>query len=121
MVLYCVQNALRGGENALLDHEIAYIHLRDSNPEYIRAFLHPQAMTIPANVINDNEIRPERTGPVFSVNDSGALHMRYTARTRSISWRDDELTRDATDCLSEFLAFRLTLYSACRSQSRVWD
>ena len=104
MVLYCVQNALRGGENALLDHEIAYIHLRDSNPEYIRAFLHPQAMTIPANIINNNEIRPERTGPVFSVNDSGALHMRYTARTRSISWRDDELTREATDCLSEFLA-----------------
>ena len=104
MVLYCVQNALRGGENALLDHEIAYIHLRDSNPEYIRAFLHPQAMTIPANIINNNEIRPARTGPVFSVNDSGALHMRYTARTRSISWRDDELTREATDCLSEFLA-----------------
>lgn len=104
MVLYCVQNALRGGENALLDHEIAYIHLRDSNPEYIRAFLHPQAMTIPANIINNNEIRPERTGPVFSVNDSGALHMRYTARTRSISWRDDELTREATECLSEFLA-----------------
>ena len=64
MVLYCVQNALKGGENALLDHEIAYIHLRDSNPEFIRAFLHPQTMTIPANVINGNEIRPERTGPV---------------------------------------------------------
>mgnify|MGYP000094098940 CR=1 FL=1 len=39
MVLYCVQDALKGGENALLDHEIAYIHLRDTNPEYIRAFL----------------------------------------------------------------------------------
>jgi len=104
MVLYCVQNALRGGENALLDHEIAYIHLRDSNPEFVRAFLHPQAMTIPANVINGNEIRPERSGPVFSVNDSGALHMRYTARARSISWRDDDRTREATACLSEFLA-----------------
>lgn len=104
MVLYCVQNALRGGENALLDHEIAYIHLRDSNPDFVRAFLHPQTMTVPANVINGNEIRPERSGPVFSVNDSGALHMRYTARARSISWRDDDLTREATACLSEFLA-----------------
>lgn len=104
MVLYCVQNALRGGENALLDHEIAYIHLRNSDPDYIRAFLHPQAMTVPANIINGNEIRPQRAGPVFSVNDNGALHMRYTARTRSIIWRDDVLTREATACLSEFLA-----------------
>ena len=103
MVLYCVQNALRGGENALLDHEIAYIHLRDKNPDFIRAFLHPQAMTIPANIINGKEIRPARSGPVFSINDNGALHMRYTARTRSIIWRDDELTREVTACLSEFL------------------
>lgn len=104
MVLYCVQDALRGGENALLDHEIAYIHLRDSNPDYIRAFLHPEAMIIPANVINGNEIRPDRAGPVFSVNDNGALHMRYTARTRSVVWRDDALTREATTCLTDFLA-----------------
>ncbi len=104
MVLYCVQDALQGGENALLDHEIAYIHLRDSNPDYIRAFLHPEAMMIPANVINGNVIRPDRAGPVFSVNDNGELHMRYTARTRSVVWRDDALTRKATACLTEFLA-----------------
>jgi len=104
MVLYCVQDALRGGANALLDHEIAYIHLRDSNPDYIRAFLHPQAMMIPANVINGNVIRPDRAGPVFSVNDNGELHMRYTARTRSVVWRDDALTKEATTCLTDFLA-----------------
>ena len=104
LVLYCVQNALRGGENALLDHEIAYIHLRDNNPDYIRALLHPQAMTIPANVINGREIRPDRSGPVFSIDTNGSLHMRYTARTRSVIWRDDVLTREATACLTEFLA-----------------
>ncbi len=104
MVLYCVQNALRGGENALLDHEIAYIHLRDNSTDYIRALLHPQAMTIPANVINGREIRPDRTGPVFSVNTNGSLHMRYTARTRSVIWRDNALTREATACLTEFLS-----------------
>lgn len=104
MVLYCVQNALRGGENALLDHEIAYIHLRDNNPDYIRALLHPQAMTIPANIINGREIRPDRSGPVFSIDTNGSLHMRYTARTRSVIWRDDALTQEATACLTEFLA-----------------
>ena len=104
MVLYCVQDALKGGENALLDHEIAYIHLRDTNPEYIRALLHPEAMTIPANVINGKEIRPDRAGPVFSADEKGNLHMRYTARTRSVVWRDDGLTSEATACLTEFLA-----------------
>lgn len=104
MVLYCVQDAARGGENALMDHEIAYIHLRDTNPDYIRALLHPEVMTIPANVINGKEIRPDRVGPVFSVLEDGALHMRYTARTRSIIWRDDVLTKEAVACLVEFLA-----------------
>jgi alpha-ketoglutarate-dependent taurine dioxygenase len=104
MVLYCVQDALKGGDNALLDHEIAYIHLRDKNPEFIRALLHPEAMTIPANVVNGKEIRPDCIGPVFSVNTDGSLHMRYTARTRSVIWRDDETTHQATACLTDFLA-----------------
>jgi hypothetical protein len=88
----------------LLDHEIAYMHLRDSNPDYVQALMHPQAMTIPPNIVNGNEIRPERSGPVFTCNDRGQLHMRYTARARNVIWRDDELTRSATACLTEFLA-----------------
>jgi len=104
LILYCVEAAARGGENALLDHEIAYIHLRDTNPEYIHALLHPEAMTIPANIVNGQELRPDRTGPVFSVPEDGSLHMRYTARARNVIWRDDPLTREAVACLSEFLA-----------------
>ena len=103
MVLYCVQDALQGGENALLDHEIAYIHLRDENPEFIRALMHPQAMTIPANIVNGKEIRPDCVGPVFSSNKNGSLHMRYTARTRSISWRDDPITKEAVEYLRNLL------------------
>ena len=104
LVLYCVEPAAKGGENALLDHEIAYIHLRDTNPDYIHALLHPQAMTIPANIVNGREIRPDRTGPVFSVLENGALHMRYTARARNVIWRDDPLTHEAVACLNEFMA-----------------
>lgn len=104
MVLHCVRNAAKGGENLLLDHEIAYLHLRDCNPDYITALMHPQAMTIPPNVEGGEEIRAERTGPVFSIDPHGNLHMRYTARTRSIAWREDGLTREAVACLSEFLA-----------------
>jgi hypothetical protein len=37
LILHCVQSAATGGENQLLDHEIAYILLRDENPDHIRA------------------------------------------------------------------------------------
>lgn len=101
--LHCVSPAARGGENALLDHEIAYIQLRDTNPDYIRALMKPDAMTIPANIENGREIRPARSGPVFSIQEDGSLHMRYTARTRSIGWSPDPLTRTAVRVLENFL------------------
>jgi alpha-ketoglutarate-dependent taurine dioxygenase len=101
--LHCVSAAASGGENALLDHEIAYIHLRDSNPDYIHALIEADAMTIPANVTDGKEIRPARSGPVFSVLEDGSLHMRYTARTRSIEWSPDPITRAAVKALNDFL------------------
>ncbi|HYQ70571.1 MAG TPA: TauD/TfdA family dioxygenase [Gammaproteobacteria bacterium] len=103
LLLHCVSTAASGGENALLDHEIAYIHLRDLNPGYIRALFAPDAMTIPANIENGVEIRPARSGPVFSILPDGSLHMRYTARSRSIEWAADTLTREAAAALQTFL------------------
>lgn len=105
MSLHCAQDAETGGENALLDHEIAYIQLRDANPDYVMALMHPDAMTIPPRMDEDNIARPEQSGPVFSVDAAeGFLHMRYTARTRSIQWRDDPLTQAAVKTLAEILA-----------------
>ena len=85
-ILHCVRPAAAGGENRLLDPEIAYILLRDADPRYVAALSAPDAMTIPANEEDAAAMRPAQSGPVFSV-DGGALHMRYTARTRSIEWR----------------------------------
>ncbi len=101
-ILHCVRPAAGGGENRLLDPEIAYILLRDADPGYVRALEAPDAMTIPANVANGAEIRPACTGPVFSI-DRGALHMRFTARTRSIEWRADDTTRAAVAFLNRIL------------------
>jgi alpha-ketoglutarate-dependent taurine dioxygenase len=56
-------------------------------------------MTIPANVRNGEEIRPAQTGPVFSVDDAGHLHMRYSARTRNVVWKDDRATQAAVQAL----------------------
>lgn len=105
MSLHCAMDAEAGGENALLDHEIAYIQLRDTNPEHVAALMRADAMTIPARMDDDNVARAEQSGPVFSVDaDGGFLHMRYTARTRSIVWKDDAATRAAARTLGEILA-----------------
>lgn len=103
LLLHCVQPAEHGGANDLLDHEIAYILLRDQSPEYIRALMHPQCMTIPASHVDGEQVRPDRTGPVFSVDPKGWLHMRYTNRARNILWRDDSLTREAVRHLKALL------------------
>ncbi len=105
MTLHCAQNAESGGENALLDHEIAYIQLRDVNPDYVAALMQPDAMTIPARMDEDNVARPEQSGPVFAVDpDDGFLYMRYTARTRSIVWKGDAVTQAAVKALADILA-----------------
>ncbi len=116
MVLHCVEKAASGGENALLDHELAYLHLRDVDPALVRALMRPDAMTIPARSDDDGVARPAQSGPVFSVDStSGALHMRYTARTRSIEWNADPMVRAAAAELERLLAgpspwiLRLTL------------
>lgn len=103
MVLHCAHDAAQGGENRLLDHEIAYLLLRDAEPEHIRALSVPDAMTIPERTDEHGVARPAQTGPVFSVDETGHLHMRYTARTRSIEWKDDTTTRAAVKALEHLL------------------
>lgn len=103
MVLHTERPAEDGGSNQFLDHAIAYIRLMDEEPDYVKALMHPQAMTIPANE-DEGSPRPASVGPVFFADaDTGALQMRYTARTRSIEWRDDPLTREAVGFLQQAL------------------
>jgi hypothetical protein len=104
LILHCVESAASGGENQLLDHEIAYILLRDENPDFIRALSAPDAMTIPARTDDNGVARAEQPGPVFSVDIGGNLHMRYTARTVSIAWKDDVATQAAKAALERILA-----------------
>ncbi len=104
MMLHCAVPAPHGGTNRLLDHELVYILLRDENPDFVRALMAPDAMTIPANTETVTDTRPAQSGPVFSIEPSGDLHMRYTARTRSIEWKSDPLTNEAVACLESFLA-----------------
>ena len=107
MILHCVRAAPSGGVNGLLDPEMAYIALRDASPAHVRALMQTDVMTIPARAAGDgeSEARAAQSGPVFTVEAAdGSLHMRYTARTRSIVWRDDAATRAALACLEALLA-----------------
>ena len=104
MVLHCVRNASSGGENQLMDHEMAYLLLRDENPQHIQALMQADAMTIPDRVDETDGVRTAQSGPVFSLDSGGNLHMRYTARTRSIEWKNDAATLAAVAALERLLA-----------------
>ena len=103
LLLHVVQRAAQGGENALLDHEIAYILLREQNPDYIRALMAPDVLTIPARIEAGHVARPEETGPVFRITPEGNLHIRYTIRVNNVIWTDDPLARQALDALQAIL------------------
>jgi hypothetical protein len=104
MVLHCVRPARSGGINALLDHELAYIALRDASPHCLRSLMADDAMTIPSRDDDGGVARVAQRGPVFSVDPhDGALHMRYTSRTRSIEWKADTATQEAVAFLERFI------------------
>ena len=117
MILHCVRPAAEGGVNALLDHDRVYIALRDEDPALVAALMAADAMTIPERNDDGGDVaRAAQSGPVFSLDAaSGALHMRYTARTRSIEWKADAATRSAVAFIERYLAsdaapvFRLRL------------
>lgn len=108
MLLHCVRPAVSGGANRLMDHEMAYLLLRDLNPQHIHALSAKDAMTIPERVDETDGVRPAQSGPVFSLDASGNLHMRYTARTRSIEWKQDANTLAAVAALEKLLASDLS-------------
>ncbi len=115
MILHCVRNAGEGGVSGLVDHERLYLALRDANPGWVRALMAPDAMTIPARTDDSGVARPAQSGPVFYLRPDGGLQMRYTARTRSIEWKDEPATRAAVAAIEQLLAdnppwvFRLLL------------
>jgi alpha-ketoglutarate-dependent taurine dioxygenase len=110
IIMHCVRPAVTGGENLLLNPDNVYIALRDENPAYIDALMHPEAMTIPENIESGEVIRQAQTGPVFMVRpgkeqaETGRIHMRFSARKRNIIWRDTDETYRAVEMINRLLA-----------------
>ncbi len=103
ILLHCTRQAAEGGDNQVVDNDLVYIHLRDKNPEYIKALMQDDVMTIPANVQNGQILRAESIGSVFSINEQGRLYTRYTARKRNIIWKEMPIVREAVAELNAFL------------------
>jgi len=92
MVLYCKREAYIGGDSLLYDHERLFFELYEENPEYIDVLMDKNVLTIPANNTTPGHFRAAQTGPVFTVNKvNGAIHMRYSARTRNIEWGSEAI------------------------------
>ncbi len=103
-LLHCIQNAPSGGENMLINHDLIYIQLHDESPQLATALMQPDVLTIPANIENGLEVRPAQSGPVFYRDSSTAtLQMRYTARSRSIEWKQDRNVQHAVSMIEELL------------------
>jgi alpha-ketoglutarate-dependent taurine dioxygenase len=103
-ILHCASSAATGGESLLLDHEIAYLMLREENPDWVRALMQPGALSIPERTNEGGVARAAASAPVFSVDArDGALHLRYTARTVSIGWAPDAATAGAVARLAQWL------------------
>ena len=99
-VLHCVYPAPNGGSNTFLDSEIVYLAVKNHNEGYAASLAQPDAFSVPANTINGREVRPGFTGPVFSTDPfNGGLYMRYTARSRNISWNSKTEIQQAVRCL----------------------
>ncbi len=110
-VLHCSQAATSGGDNNLIDPEVVYILLRDENPNFISALMANDVMTIPENIENSVKIRGRQTGPVFSIDSvSGKLHMRYTARTRSIEWTQSIIVQQAVNAIKALFDTKSSRY-----------
>jgi len=102
--MHCVRPAKSGGQNSYFDHEMAYIYLREENPQLIEPLMEPDVLTIPENTETDSVSRPAQSGPVFDADSKqNSLFMRYTARTRSIEWKNTSQVKTSVNALNSLL------------------
>ena len=88
----------------MLDHEMLYMQVRDTDSELLMALMDSGVMVVPANIRNNRVVRQAESGPVFYTdNESGRLNMRYSARPQNIGWKTDTLSKRALNLVHEIL------------------
>ncbi|WXU00157.1 MAG: hypothetical protein Ctma_0868 [Catillopecten margaritatus gill symbiont] len=99
--LFCVNPAIKGGENSWIDNEILYILLREQSPEAIELLKRTDAMTIPAHEEKGKILRPKSTDAIFML-DNTRLYLRYTQRKKTVQFASE--VGAAVALLDEILA-----------------
>jgi len=103
--LFCVNPAQQGGENQWIDQQMAYLLLREENPDVTAALTHSQAMTIPAHMVDGQTRRKSSIGPIFFTDEATSeLYMRYTQRKKNVAFYDSAEIKQAVELLDKLLA-----------------
>lgn len=103
IVLHCNQPAVSGGVNQIVDPDLLFIHLHKRNPDYLKALMKPDCLTIPGYDNGLGHVRPDSQGPVFWFNHNGILQMRYSQRKTNITWSNDPLLFEAREIIDDWL------------------
>ena len=103
--LYCIEPAIKGGENNWIDPEMLYIKLRESNIDIIKALSHPCALTIPTRQDGNKIVRQTSVGPIFFIDKTTKKpKMRFTQRKKNVVWLKSSEFEEALCELNNFLA-----------------
>jgi len=103
--LFCVNPAQQGGENQWIDPQMAYLLLREENPDITTALSHAQAMSIPAHIVDGQTRRQTSVGPIFFIDEmTNQLYMRYTQRKKNIDFYDSDEIKQAVKILDQLLS-----------------
>jgi len=103
--LYCINPAIKGGENNWIDPEIIYIKLRELNPNFIKSLSTESALTIPERKDGNKIIRKKATGPIFFIDKiSKKPRMRFTQRKTNIKLSKSSDFLIALKKLNDFLS-----------------
>ncbi len=103
--LFCVNPAQQGGENQWIDPQMAYLLLREENPDITTALTHAKAMSIPAHKVDGQIRRKTSVGPIFFIDEmTNQLYIRYTQRKKNIDFYDSDEIKQAVETLNQLLA-----------------
>ena len=102
LFLLCKRPAVEGGSNKVLDHEVLYIHLRDTCPGALEVLMNRDCFNYrnPAT----GEIDPQRGGKVFWTSADGHLCHRFSFRKTDMAWSGDADVAAARKALESLIS-----------------
>lgn len=102
LFLLCKRPAVAGGSNKVLDHEMLYIRLRDTNPGALEVLMNRNCFNYrnPAT----GKVDFQRGGKVFWTNAEGHLCHRFSFRKTDMAWSDESDVAAARKLLESIIS-----------------